>query len=95
MKFFKKGDTVQYGYSLNVFYEMLDLMGVVADDFDLFQYLIDKGEINSEGEVIGDAYGLVKCTERTDKGLFNVIEETYIFIPAVGIRKFIKEVQAH
>ena len=92
MRFCKMGETVQYGYSLNDFYEMLDLMGVVDDDFNLFQFLLDKGEITEDGEVKGKIYGLVHCTEKTDKGLFNTVEESYIFIPATGIRKFIKEV---
>lgn len=91
MRFYKRGDSVQYGYTLNEFYEMLDLMGIVDDDFNLIQYLISKGEMDENGKIIGNTYGLAKITDRTNKGLFNVIEETYIFIPAIGIRRFIKE----
>lgn len=92
MRFCEVGNDVKYGYTLDEFYEMLDLMGVVDDDFVLFEYLIDKGEIDETGEVIGDRYGLAKITDKTDKGLCHIVEETYIFIPAVGIRRFIKDV---
>ncbi len=91
MQFHKRGDSVQYGYTLNEFYEMLDLMGIVDDDFNLIQFLISKGEMDENGKIIGETYGLVRVTDTVNKGLFNVVEETYIFIPALGIRKFIKE----